>query len=67
VDPAVCSSPGDDLVVDEQVAEVLRDEPADLLASRARCVGDAHGAAGHVTTLGREPHLVKHEPLANFG
>ena len=44
---AFCCCAGDDLVVHVEEAEPLRDEPADLLAAGARCVGDADDPAGH--------------------
>ena len=42
----------DDLVVDVEESQTLGNEPADLLATGARCVRDADNSAGHVSTLG---------------
>ena len=60
VDPAPCRGLSDDLVVDEEEAQIPGNEATDLLAPRARCVGDANRATCHVTTLGGEPAVVKH-------
>jgi hypothetical protein len=51
IDPARGSRTRDDLVVDVEEPQQLGYAAADLLASRARCVRDAHDAACHVTTL----------------
>jgi len=50
-------------VVDVEETQTLGNEPADLLATGARCVRDADDSAGHVPTLGVSAVPVKHRRI----
>ena len=59
---------GNDVVVDVEEAQLLRDEPADLIASGARCVRDAHDPVPHGhSTLGAEAAAVKESSPRGHG